>query len=380
VTTPCSCVERWPRARLALRRAAVLLLLAINAQAAPQLLRPVSGAQQTFIDIPVEAIGDSRLQIQFDSTLRLTAIRLQPPAPPALSWTPAQALSVPRQQRQRPELGDAYVLPPQRNPAPGPWRLTLDHAKASGRDTVTLLARQLPRFELLLSTPAHPVPEGGVGLIALRVLDHGVARDDVRPTLIVQPPGKTPAQTLTMTPDLRNARGQRIAMDPGQFFAEYQPRQAGEHQLSVALSLTDSQQRPVPLKAGHALQVCPAPHARDLRPSLNLQTGPGGCLQSAEFGLDWLASEPGLWLLNLRLAGAAAEAVELNSHVEAKTAGAIRFKAALEPRLLKRLRPGAHTEVDLQLALAAATGRSEIVYRQRGLRLPQPLPAGSICD
>ncbi|TDP74262.1 hypothetical protein [Roseateles toxinivorans] len=375
-TTRYNCAERWRP----LRGAALLLALAsAAAQSAPLVLRPAGGAQQTAVDIPVEAVGDSRLQIQFDSTLALRAIRLQPPAAPALSWTPAQALSLPRQQRQRPELGDAYVLPAQHNPAPGIWRLTVDHAKAGTGDTVTLLARQLPRFELLLNTPGRPLAEGGVGLIGLRVLDHGRSRDDVRPVLTIQPPGQAPAQTLAMTPDLRNSRGQRIGQDPGQFFAEFQPRQAGEHQLSVALSLTDSQQRPVPLKAGHALQVSPAPHARDLRPSLNLQTGPGGCLQSAEFGLDWQAGEPGLWLLSLRLAGAASEAVELNSHVDAKTAGAIRFKAMLEPRQLRRLQHREHTEADLQLVLAAA-GRSEIVFRQRGLRLPKALPAGSICD
>lgn len=373
-TTICNCADRPTRHLAAL----LLATLAATAQAAPQVLRPASGTQQTSIAIPVEAGGDSRLQIQFDSTLALTALRLQPPGQPAMSWLPAQVLSLPRQQRQQPALGDAYVLPVQRNPVPGAWTLTLDHAKASGRDTVTPLARQLPRFELLLNLPRHPVPEGGVALIDLRLLDYGLARDDVRPVLTIQPPGQAPAQTLAMSPDLRNARGQRIGLDTGQFLAEYQPRQAGEHRLSVDLSLSDSQQRAVPLRAVQTLQVSAAPQARDLHPSLSLQTGPGGCLKSAEFGLDWQASEPGLWLLNLRLAGTAAEGVELNSSVDATSAGAIRFKAVLNARLLQRLQRREYGEADLQLVLMAP-GRSEIVYRQRGLPLPQPLPAGTIC-
>lgn len=375
-TTPCNCAERLTQA---LRRVALLLALVAGAQAAPQVLRPASGAQQTSVDIPVEPMGDNRLLIQFDSTLTLHSIRLQPPNAPALNWPPALTLSVPRQQRQRPELGDAYLLPQQRNPAPGPWRLTLGHAKASGRDTLTLLTRQLPRFELLLKAPGRPVPEGGVGLIDLRVLDHGVARDDVRPVLTVQPPGRAPAETLPMQSDLRNNRGQRIGIEAGQFFTEYQPRQPGAHQLSVDLTLTDSLQRPVPLQARLNLQVSAAPEARDVRPSLSLQTGPGGCLNSAQFGLDWQASEPGLWLLSLRLAGASSEAVELSAHVDAKSAGPVRFTTTLAPRLLKRLQPRDYSEADLQLVLTAP-GRSEIVYRQRGLRLPRTLPAGSICD
>ncbi|MBT9457431.1 MAG: hypothetical protein IV097_12495 [Burkholderiaceae bacterium] len=375
-TTPCSCAEPLT---LALRCVALLLALVAGAQAAPQVLRPASGSQQTAVDIPVEPLGDSRLQIQFDSSLPLHSIQLQPPGAPALTWAPAQVLSVPRQQRQRPELGDAYVLPQQRDPAPGLWRLTLGHAKASGRDAVTLLIRQLPRFELLLNAPRLPVPEGGVALITLRLLDHGVPRDDVRPQLNIRPPGTVLAQALPMTTDLRNGRGQRISLEPGHFFAEYQPWQAGPHQLSVDLGLTDSRQRTVPLQARQTLEVSAAPHARDLQPSLKLQTGPGGCLMSADFGLAWRASEPGLWLLSLRMMGAAPLPVELNSHVDARSAGAIRFKATLDPRLLKRLQRRDYTEADLELVLAAP-GRSEIMFRQRGLRLPQTLPAGSICD
>lgn len=376
MTTPCSCAEPLTQA---LRCVALLLALVAGVQAAPQVLRPARGAQQTSVDIPVEAIGDSRFLIQFDSSLPLHSIQLQPPGAPALTWTPAQVLSIPRHQRQRPDLGDAYVLPQQRDPAPGLWRLTLSHAKATAGSAVTLLTRQLPRFELLLNVPRQPVPEGGVALIALRLLDHGVPRDDVRPLLQIQPPGPAPAQTLPMTPDLRNGRGQRINLEPGHFFAEYQPWQAGPHQLSVALGLTDSRQRPVPLQARQTLEVSAAPHARDPQPRLNLQTGPGGCLMSADFGLAWQASEPGLWLLSLRLAGTAPLPVELNTHVDAKAAGAIRFDAKLDQRLLKRLQRRDHTEVDLELVLTTP-GRSEIAYRQRGLRLPQPLPAASICD
>ncbi|MBT9503219.1 MAG: hypothetical protein IV092_18380 [Burkholderiaceae bacterium] len=145
------------------------------------------------------------------------------------------------------------------------------------------------------------------------------------------------------------------------------------------LSLPDSHQRPVPLQARQTLHVSAAPHTRDLQPSLNLQTGPGGCLMSADFGLAWQATEPGLWLLSLRMMGAAPLPVELNSHVDAQSAGPIRFKATLDPRLRKRLQRRDYTEADLELVLAAP-GRSEIMFRQRRLRLPQALPAGSICN
>nr|WP_316638698.1 hypothetical protein [uncultured Roseateles sp.] len=361
----------------------MLLALATGTQAGgqalPQILRPPSGAQQSAIDIPIQGDSDSRLLIQFDSTLPLLAIRLQPPGAPALAWSPAQVISLTRQQRQHPELGDAYLLPEQRDPAAGVWRLTVDHGKASGRESLTLLARQLPRFELLLNAPKRPVPEGGVGLIDLTVFDHGLVRDDVRPLLLIRPPGAAPAQTLTMTGDLRNGRGQRINLEPGHFFAEYQPLQAGLHQLSVGLALPDSRQRLVTLQAKRTLQVSPAPHAKSLRSALNLVTGSGDCLKSASFNLGWQATEPGLWLLTLRLAGSAPQPVEVNAHVDAKSAGAIRFEAILQPSLLKRLQRRDYTEADLELVLAAP-GRSEIAFRQRGLRLPQALPAGSICD
>lgn len=149
--------------------------------------------------------------------------------------TPQQLNRQPAAEIKQPELGDAYQLPPVLNPAAGRWQLVLERTATDARAARLLFTYRVnPRFSLALWTqPAAP----GVGqpqLLTLRAYDMGDTITQ-RPTLAVRVLDARGQAVIDTTAGARlpTPSGPQAVIEPGVFFAQWQPAQTGTHRIEV---------------------------------------------------------------------------------------------------------------------------------------------------
>lgn len=245
-------------------------------------------------DLPLAVAGDGRGRLVF-TTLRsvptLQAIALVDPQGREV-WRrrPAELGLVPRSQTPDPSLGDALVLPEQREPAPGPWQLRLERAPGSAAGPVTLGWQQLPRFMLALWRQDAPPSVNQQTLLTLRPTDMGrPVTDAAELTLRVQPPGGMPALQLTPRQDLPAPTGGRMSQEPGAYLAAWRPGTSGVHEVQATWQPPGAT---APLVATQRLEVAPA--AAEVRFIDLIADGPPGCVRSLllRFAIQLRAAPP----------------------------------------------------------------------------------------
>lgn len=189
------------------------------------------------IPLEVPARTDGYLGFsELRTTANLAALSLVDPSGRTV-WrrTPKELSRQPAAEIKQPELGDAYQLPPVLNPAPGRWQLVLERPAADARTARLLFTYRVnPRFTLALWTQPTAPGVGQPQLLTLRAYDMGDTITQ-RPTLAVRVLDARGQAVLDTTADPRlpTPSGLQPVIEPGVYFAQWQPAQPGPHRIQV---------------------------------------------------------------------------------------------------------------------------------------------------
>lgn len=349
------------------------------AQVRVDTVRVAPAATRTVLAFDAAAIAEgSSLALEFSLQPALVGARLVGPGGEPRALDPATALRrLPAAQRHRPAAGDLYiVVPPLRDPAPGRWRLEIDHAAAGRAHAVAWQAVQTPRFALDFTLVGGADPAVGVEqAVLLRALDFGRVIEPAPPQLRVQAAGTDGAPQ-----PMADARQHRpaLAQDPGTWVGTLTPRAAGEHVLTATVRFAHETLGTVERSATLRLPVhAAAPGQREpLR--AEAQTGAGGCWQAVAFSLDWLADRPGLHTLSVVLPATTPIPVTANGTTALRAGERATLGALLKADAARRLRPGDHAQAQT-VDVLRTTDDALLVRRDRAAVLPFPIDATRFC-
>jgi hypothetical protein len=363
--------------------ALLLSALAICGAAPPQAridtARVAAQATRTVLDFDVAPIAEgSTLALEFSLRPALKGARLVAPDGRARTLDPAADLRrLPAEQRQRPALGDLYILvPPLRHPAPGRWRLEIDHAPAGRAHAVPWQAVQAPRFALDFRLVGGAEPAVGVEqAVLLRALDFGYVIEPAPPLLRVQAAGADAAPTA-----MGDARRHRpaLAQDPGTWVGTLTPRAAGEHVLTATVRFAHETLGTLERSATLRLAVQAARPGQREPLRAEVQPGAGGCWQAVAFTMDWQADRPGLHTLSVVLPAVTVIPVMANGTTEARAGERVTLRALLKADIARRLPPGEHATAQT-VDVLRTTDDALLVRRDAAAALPFPIDAARFC-
>lgn len=370
--------------RLLRRAVGALLLGALAGAAAAPLVRIDSArgeprATRTVLEFEAAAIAEgSTLALEFSLVPALAGARLVAPDGSARALDPVRDLRrLPAAQRHRPALGDLHILvPPLRNPAPGRWRLEIDHAAAGRTHAVPWQAVQVPRFGLDFTLVGGAEPAVGVEqAVLLRALDFGYVIEPAPPQLRVQAPGADGAPR-----PMGDARRHRpaLAQDPGTWIATLTPRAAGEHVLTATVRFAHETLGMVERSATLRLPVHAAKPGQREPLRAEAQIGAGGCWQAVVFSMDWWVDRPGQHTLSVVLPATTLIPVMANGTTEARAGERVTLRALLKADMARRLQPGDHAQAQT-VDVLRTTDDALLVRRDAAAVLPFPIDAARFC-
>ena len=248
------------------------------AQAAQiQTLSFPSGLSQQSINFEVkEEVGSGESRVVFASlrsSVTIHTVRLFDPQQRMVwSKTPVQLGLTPRQIAQHPELGDAIALPELRLPHAGRWHFQLERAAPFNKSGLVMFSfRQLPRYELNLTTQEPSPQVGQIQNYVLRPTDFGasVLGLGTLPLDLSNSAGKT-IQVPAAQEAMRTPNGILISNEPGAYISRFALPAAGVYHLRA---------RQV-FKAGRAVEAL-----------LTLQTNGGNATETTPVYLERISYE-----------------------------------------------------------------------------------------
>jgi hypothetical protein len=353
------------------------------AQHAHQSQTLIAGSTRSSLSLQVAALGESRLTLQFELPLAVAEARLTDPAGQMLRLRPGAELQlIDAAQRQQKGRGHLLVLKqPVIDPAPGRWRLDVDHAAARGREQLQLLVSQFPRFDLRLSLvgtdPASgTLPRVGAGsepVLELRASDQGrpLTVQAQASALHVGSGQRTP---LAFWHERPAGYDMPLQAEPGQAFAAWSPLAAGRYRIDVQQDVVGRDGQARALQRQLEVTVAPQPVWQQLDV---LQTsGPQGCVAQVLLQADWQAQRPGRYAMTVVLEGRQRTA-QGQVGVTVERPGPIRLQLALAARELLPL--GDAPTVRRADLLVLADAGFELLQRRRGLPLVPPVAAARLC-
>lgn len=216
-----------------------------------------------------------------------------------LGWTA-------RDQAQRPDLGDAIVLPEIRNAAAGRWTLLLERSPQRARAGRLQLAWQvLPRYELLMNASAPEVAAGETLLVTLRALDYGVPLQGLKSVELtwVDSSGATIGHAPALE-GLRSPEGIAVSNEPGTYIARLALQQPGAYRVQADHAFGEA---PNQTLRRAWLEVRVGQRGAALRlASVEVDTaagtnGAGRCARGLRFRFDAEVTEPGNYVCTLLL-------------------------------------------------------------------------------
>jgi hypothetical protein len=337
-----------------------------------------AGSTHSSAPINVQALGESRLTLQFDVPVTVTRITLAEPGGHRRDLALGSAvLVVPAAQRQDKRRGDQHVLlVPVLNPVPGAWRLDIEHLPARGGEALQLLHSQFPRFDLRLGLVGgeQRIGAGSERLIELRASDQGRAATGLLPqgsVLHLDSGTRVPLRFWSERPASYDLP---VQAEPGQYFAVFAPELPGRYSAAVQQDFTGSDGKATPVQRELPISVAPQTVLRTLRVETTL--GPAGCVTGLNFSVDWPAQAPGRYALTVVLQGGT-QTRRMGGGADASAPGPLRLQAALTARDALALgEPLQALRVDV--LHASATG-FELLQRRRLLPLSEPLQAAALC-
>lgn len=369
-----SCVALW----MALPGAASAGDTAATSAAASVHLQPLAAGQtQTTLVFEVQPDPDgSTLNLQFSLPPALRGARLIGPDGRAQPLTePARMRRLNAAERQRPELGELFLPQALDDPAPGRWRLEIDHAPARAGQRVLWSAHQVPALAARLERLPSVLPlVGNEQVLLLRATRRGLLAAGHAPTLAVQgPDGRS--QVLPMA----EARAERVplAQDSGVYVARWTPAAPGSYRLVGQIALDAPQGRRVERRHAVDVQAEPRPAGSSAPLQLERREGPGGCWQALIFTRAWTADAPGSYTLSIRLEGRERE-LRVNGSIETQAPGPLMLRAELPAAKAATLAEAPQTRA-LGLQVLHTREGFRVVDSQSAQALPQPVDPARAC-
>jgi len=378
--------------RPALRRLALLAALLAGsasvaaastaaAEPAPQIIdqRLAAGSTRSSVSFTLAAIGESRLGLQFELPQRVSRARLLDPAGRETLLLPGRDLQVlDAAQRRQAQRGHLHLLlQPRTDPAPGLWRLELDHAAAREGEALHLVVSQLLRFGLQLGVVGGPSQRLGAGsehLLELRVSDQGLPHRGPPPQAAWQHAASGRQQALDFWHERPAGYDLPVQSEPGQRFAVFAPESAGVYVVTVQQAFVGRDGQPQVLQRRLELDVAEQVVLGQLR--LAQPTAPGGCVARVRFAVDWVAHRPGRLALTVVLQGDG-RALQVRGGVDVERPGPVQVQAEAAARELLALGEGLRVR-RVDLLLLAESG-FELLQRRRDLPTSEPLATGRFC-
>lgn len=362
---------------------ALLLSAPALGQHVHQRLTLAAGSTRSSLGFDVPAVGESRLALQFELPLAVAEARLTDPAGQVRALLPGrELLLIDAAQRPQKNRGHLLVLrQPVMLPAPGRWRLDVDHAAARGREQLQLLVSQFPRFDLRLAlVGSDPVagtqPRVGAGseaLLELRASDQGLPMAvQARASAVHIDSGqRTP---LAFWHERPAAYDLPLQAEPGQAFAAWSPQAAGRYRIEVQHDGIGRDGQVQALQRQLELTIEPQPVWQQL--DVLQAPGPQGCVAQVLLQADWPAQRPGRYVMTVVLEGRQRTA-QGQMGVTVARPGAVRLQVALPARDLLPL--GEAPTVRRADLLVLTDAGFEQLQRRRGLPLVPPVAAARLC-
>lgn len=376
----------WLPARL--RRALILALVSVAASAtaaaaepAPQIIdqRLAAGSTGSSVSFTLPAIGESRLGLQFELPQRVSRARLVDPAGNETLLLPGRNLQVidAAQRRQAPRGHLHLLMQPLVDPAPGVWRLALDHADARSGDALHVVVSLLPRFGLHLGVVGGPWQRLGAGseqLLELRSSVQGLPHRGPPPQASWRHAASGRQQVLDFWHERPAGYDLPVQAEAGQRFAVFAPDLPGRYAVTVQQAFVGRNGRPQLVQRQLELDVAEQPVLQQL--SLAQPTAASGCVPRVRFAADWQARQPGRLALTVVLQGDG-RTLQVRGGLDVERAGPVRVQAEAAARELLALGDGPRVRrVDL---LRLSDQGFELLQRRRDLPTQEPLDMARLC-
>lgn len=290
--------------------------------------------------LPFTVVAEPESRLVFTllrSTVPVASVTLLDPAQ-RVAWRTSGAALAARDRRtlQRPELGEAYSLPPLRDAVSGRWTLVLERpGPQRGTGTAEVALSVLPRFQLFIVTETPEAAAGQPVLVSVRPTDHGEPVAGL-PGIELRVQGTHPVPALRAVEALRTRDGLRLSDERGVYRAFLTVAEPGRYSLEATHSF-QGRQGPVLRSAQRALDVA-ASRGNLALAGVRTVAGPGGCTKTLLLDFDVQAAAPGLHACNLTLR---ADATPVRAAASAElAAGPGRITVAVDAARLAALGPG----------------------------------------
>lgn len=278
---------------------------------------------------------------------------------------------LPAEQSAHPDRGSFHVLGDiVRAPAAGTWRLVLDHAPAPQGGGVWLQAVLQPRYGVHLETIGGSPLRSDVDVdVRVTLTNYGVPDAAAQPGLLrVQEPGGRSFEV-----ELRPLGG------AGRHEARIELSSPGSLTLAAeatwpATGMRAAARTKLTVAAGAPGKVPGGTLTIDVRP----EWGPGRCLRSLVFSIEWAAPAPGVYVLALAFRDRQGRDWRVSGSTQVATAGPVVLEALARSTQLSQWPSGPLREA-VSVEVVQASGDSPVLLRRADVALRQPFDPPATC-
>jgi len=269
------------------------------------------------------------------------------------------------------------LLPEQRDPRPGIWRLHLTHPPAGGDERVTVTASLLDRFLLSLTASEPHATAGQPIVLSILAMDYGRPMMRQSPQIQVLREDKPLGAPLTAGESVTAPSRIRLSNEPGTYLASYIPSSQGVYHFITRIAFP-GREGPVIKTADTTVVVGPelvSLRRMEVRPIRE----PGGCIKTIDFLLELSVKKPGTYTLSLFLDASDGGELELSATRESE-AGVLTYQIPLPAKTARRkLNTTLIDEVKRIDVLRFDTLGVTLVGRYGARRIQSPVSLSEIC-
>jgi hypothetical protein len=286
------------------------------------------GTTSTEIPFQVADIDEGRLQVQLRVPLANVRVALIDPenrqvVSPDDSKTIVQAGAI----TQHPELGDLFILPEQKDPIPGFWRLRLTHSPSAGTERVSVTTTLLERFQLNMISSGNDFHVGEEVMLSVLATDYGQPVTKLSPRIEVRANGKPIAPPLLATENNRAPTGIPLSSEPGLYIAKYSFQSPDTFELLTSIEFTGRRGKIIKT-ANMTVEISPS--VVSLSPlRAEAVRASKGCVEKIEFITGLSAQESGTYTVSLFLQGMDNREIELSATQESNN-GVLWYRISLD--------------------------------------------------
>jgi len=275
----------------------------------------------------VPEINEGRLQIQL--RIPLDDVKISLIAPSGIVVVDSDDSRIIFQSRStlhNPERGDQFLLPEQKNPQAGSWKLHLTHKPASGDEVISVTLSLLERFLLNLIGSENTIYAGQPVILTVLATDYGQPVRGLTPKIQVLHDGKQLETHLTTSSSATAPSGINLTNEQDTYLATYTPTFPGSYQFITHVTFSGHQDKVIK-DASITLEVGPKQASLNRLTTIPVQ-GSDGCLKAIDFLLSITVKESGMYTLSLFFEGLDGQDLEFSATKNTED-GIINFRIPL---------------------------------------------------